>query len=277
MGKKIPFKAALESIMGREFLSAITPFGSGGQPLGIYILNQYGLKVGQAITVAYLETFYTILILFLTGVVSLFFYSHVLQSGVLVGFLIWSFGAMIYFFLFSYFSISKPRILKKMGFYLANLLSKVRIIKPHNLTSAKVRILKEIQIFNEHIRGAIKSHWFLTFNIFFFTLLFWIMRFLAVYPIVLVLGYKITLVELVAYQMIITSVNYFSFTPGSSGTTDWLGAALFGLFIPPQDVPTFITIWRFFSYHLIVFICGIVVFKVIKLFTTSREIKSKSS
>ncbi|PKL15204.1 MAG: hypothetical protein CVV50_00865 [Spirochaetae bacterium HGW-Spirochaetae-6] len=192
MKERIPYKPALESVMGREFLSAITPFGSGGQPLGIYILTKYGFKLGFAITISYLETFYSLLMLFLGGLISLIFYSEVLQSSVLI--------------------------------------------------------------------------WFLV------TFILWVLRFAAIYPIVLALGYNISLIELVAYQMIITSVNYFSFTPGSSGTTDWLGAALFGIFIVNKDsIPTFITLWRFFSYHIIIFVCGIVIFRVVHLFGQQKK------
>lgn len=272
MKERIPYKPALESVMGREFLSAITPFGSGGQPLGIYILTKYGFKLGFAITISYLETFYSLLMLFLGGLISLIFYSEVLQSSVLIWFLVWSFGAMLYFFFFSYFSISKPKLLKKIGLALVNFLHRVKIIKPHKLHTIKIHIIREIQVFNQHIHGSIRSHWLLIIGMFLVTFILWVLRFAAIYPIVLALGYNISLIELVAYQMIITSVNYFSFTPGSSGTTDWLGAALFGIFIVNKDsIPTFITLWRFFSYHIIIFVCGIVIFRVVHLFGQQKK------
>ncbi len=276
MNVKVPFRGALENVMGREFLSAITPFGSGGQPLGVFILNKYNLNLGQAITISYLETFYTILILFFAGLVCLIFNLGLLKSGVLVGFLVWSFGSMVYFMSVTYFSISKPKILKKFGFFVVNLLNKIKLLKTHKMHSTKMRVIQEIKTFNQHIKASLKSHWFVIFNMFLFTLIFWVLRFAAVWPLVLVLGYKISFIDLIAYQMIITSVNYFSFTPGSSGTTDWLGMLLFGTFIAAKEMGNFVFLWRFFSYHLIIMICGIIVFKVIYLFSKQSK-KTKTN
>ena len=78
MKTRIPLKP-LRSVMGRSFYRPY-PFGGGGQPLEVFILNKYGLQVGQAITVAYLETFYTIITLFVAGMISLLLYHGVLAS-----------------------------------------------------------------------------------------------------------------------------------------------------------------------------------------------------
>ncbi|HCL55888.1 MAG TPA: hypothetical protein DHW82_02635 [Spirochaetia bacterium] len=274
LNKKIPLKAALESIMGRELLSAITPLGTGGQPLGIYILNRYGFSIGESVTISYLETFYTLLVLFTAGIVSLIVYSEVLESALLWGFLVWSFGSILYFFFFSYFSISKPRILKKIGLKIIQFLSKIKIIKPHRIYSIKQHMIREVKVFHTHIKDAIRTHWFIVILLFIFSLAFWVLRFLSVYPIVLALGYKISLLELIAYQMIITSVNYFSVTPGSSGTTEGLGSVLFRVFIPIEAIPTFITLWRFFSYYLIIFLSGIGSLKIIRFFIQEKKIES---
>lgn len=270
---KIPFKAAAESVMGREFLSAITPFGGGGQPLEVFILNKYGLKVGQAMTVAYLETFTTILILLVAGLTSLFLYRDVLESHAFKGFLIFSVGAMVYFFLFFYFSVFKPKILKKVSFFFINLLGKIKIIKKDTLYRAKKRVVKEIAIFNNHIKMSFKAPWYLFVLLLLLTLIFWVIRFIAIYPIFLILGSvkRLSLFKLLAYQMIITFVNYFVFTPGSSGTTEWIGAILFKPFLNnPDHISTFIVLWRFFSFHILVLFCGMVIFKVVKLFSQKK-------
>lgn len=273
MKTRIPFKAAVESVMGREFLSALTPFGGGGQPLEIFILTKYGLKVGQAITVAYLETFYTIVALLISGLVSLFLFQGVLDSHTLKVFFIFNLGAMAFFLLFLYFSIFKPRVLKKIIFMIVHFLHKIKIIKKSRLYNIKKRVIKEIFIFNHHIKIALKAPWYLVITLFLLTLIFWIIRFLAIYPILLILGVvkNLSLLRLVAYQMIITFVNYFAFTPGSSGTTEWIAATLFAPFMKnPENISTFVVLWRFFSFHIIVLFCGLVIFRVVRLFTQKK-------
>lgn len=278
MARKVPFKAALESVLGKEFLSALTPFGSGGQPLSIYILSRYNFKIGAAITISYLETFYTMLILFISGILGLFFYNNLLESKTLIVFIIWGFTAMILFFLFSYMSIAKPKRLKKISFLVVNTLMRMRILKPHKLFLIKKRVINEIILFNKHIKNSFKAHWFLILSLFLMTALFWGLRFFSLFPIVLSMGLPIAAGELIMISMIITSLNYFSFTPGASGTTIALAASLFhqiftaanGNVFADLTTPTFTTLWRFFSFYLITFVCGIVIFRVIMLFSSSK-------
>ena len=272
--KKIKLKTCIDSIVGHEFISAITPFGGGGQPLAIYIMHKEGLSLGESVTISYIQTFYTIITLFIAGFISIPLFPSVLESKTLKIFIIGSLIAIIYFFGFSYFSMAKPRILKKIGIFLINLLHRINIIKSHRLYHIKMRMIKEIKIFNQHIKSSLRSNPVDIVTIFIATILHWVMRFISVYPILNLFSNSISLLKFIGLQFMITAVNYFSITPGSSGTTDILAAIVFGLFMEKKDIPTFVTIWRFFTFHIIVLFSGMMISRILYYFSHHKEEKS---
>jgi len=271
LNKKITFKTCFDSIVGHEFLSAITPFGGGGQPLSIFIMHKEGLTMGESITISYLQTFYTILVLFLVGFISIPLFPSVLESKTLKLFILGTIIFIFYFFGFSYFSISRPRILKKIGLFTVNILHKIKLIKTHRIYHIKKRVLTEIHMFNKHIKTSFRTNFIETTSLFLLTLLTWLARFISVYPIISFFGNTIGITKFIGLQFMITAVNYFSITPGSSGTTDILAAIIFGLFIDKKNIPTFIIFWRFFTYHIIVIFSGIMISRIMYYFTHNKQ------
>ncbi|HOJ49403.1 MAG TPA: lysylphosphatidylglycerol synthase transmembrane domain-containing protein [Spirochaetota bacterium] len=274
LNKKIKLKTCLDSIVGHEFLSAITPFGGGGQPLSIYIMHKEGLSLGESVTISYIQTLYTIIILFIAGFISIPLFPSVLESKTLQFFIIGSLIAIIYFFGFSYFSIAKPKILKKIGFIFIKLLGKIKLIKSHKMYHTKIRLIREIEVFNRHIKSSFKSNFIDIILIFILTFLIWFVRFISIFPILLLFSNSINITKFIGLQFMITAVNYFSITPGSSGTTDILAAIIFGLFMQKKDIPTFITIWRFFTFHIIVLFSGVMISRILYYFSHHKEVKN---
>ncbi len=265
---KLSLKTGWNAYLANEFLSAVTPFQSGGQPIEIYILHKSGISLGKSVVISYFKTATSLLFLLLTGCYAIISYEPLSNFGHLTFFYIYGGGFIIYFIIISYLSVFKPSFAKKLSFIGMKFLKRIRIVKKDSFNSRLKFILKEVNNFNHYIKNYFltkKLNILLTLII---TFISWTTKYLIAYFIAIGMGIKLAILDLLLFQSAIHFVNYSIPTPGASGTSELVAHSIFKFLSPVFAsgviLNLFVTLWRFFTYHILIIVSGLATFKIIK-------------
>ncbi len=253
--KKLRFGPAMTVVLGYEFMSAITPFGGGGQPLEVWILKKNGISLGKGIVISYMNTATMIIVLFITGPIALFFYPSIVHGYTIPTFIAYGMIFLLYFIILTFLSVFKPKFAKRVTNWILRVAKKIRLVKQHKFYSTLKHALKEINTFNHHIREYFSGRILLLLYIILVTFITYAVKWLATFTICLAFGLYVDPLLLIFAQMFILFANYSIPTPGGSGTSEILALSVFAKLMPGFEIIT-MTLWRFFTFHL-VFLIGI--------------------
>lgn len=254
------------NLMG-AFLAAVTPFQTGGFPIQIYLLHKKGISVGKATLIIFLRgIFYALFLItilpflfplfkFSGKFFTLFIYSAIVYSIVIIGFLIF---------------IIKPVILNSLIFKLSN------IIKVKKIKKGLLRLSEEFYDMREKFLGfATKKikHTILTY-------IFTLIAFLSCYsiaPLILKgLGINVNFAGVFLLQLFVVFITFFFPTPGSTGAAEGGFALLFATVAPKHILGIYSILWRFYTFYISAVIGGFLTLKVFHLGDTELEEKDIS-
>ncbi len=265
---KMSFKTAWNATLSNEFLSAVTPFQSGGQPVEIYIFHRNGISLGKGVVISFLKTATSIIFLFLTAMITLFFYPKIRNLGVMNIFYFYGIIYFSFFMFITYLCIFKPNFAKKISFNFMKLLRKIRVIKQDKYYSKLKFIMSEVNKFNRHFRGYFFHKKGMFVLAILMTFLSWPIKYLVGYFVALGFGFDVSLIEMLLFQCTIHFVNYAIPTPGASATTEGMAIVILKFLTPIFDtrmiLTLFIAFWRLFTYHLLIAIAGFFTFNIIR-------------
>ncbi|HEO65700.1 MAG TPA: flippase-like domain-containing protein [Spirochaetes bacterium] len=275
MGESMKVRTGVVAGLANEFLSAITPFQSGGQPFEIFIFRRSGLPLGKCGVISYFRMATSLVFLSVTGSFTLIYYSELTRITSLNYFYIYGAVFISYFIALTYFTVYKPRFAKKITFIGMGFLKKIKVMKEETYFSKQKYIIKEVNTFNHHIRsfffkqqGLIALSTLVTF----FT---WTFKYLIAYFLLLGLGVQTSILEVIFYQSAIHFVNYAIPTPGASGTSEWVANSIFRFLSDDLNnkvlLNSFVTLWRFATYHIIVIIAGFATLGSLREWIKSKE------
>ncbi len=258
-GIKIGVFTAIQIILSGGFMSAITPFQTGGFPVQIYILNKKGLNIGKGTLVLLLRgIFYGIfVVLFFPLLIPiyraetsgnifryLFKYSFIIYTVVI--------GALI-------FVILKPHWIKRCFFKI--LYRKRKRTKSLYIARHLFNELDDM-IHNFFIFIRYKGWYALL------TFIFNIIAYTAYYliaPIILIgLGHNPPIMKSILLQIFLVLFTFFSPTPGATGVVEGGFFTLFYKICPKYLLGVYTIIWRFFAFYLTAIGGGIVTLKLLK-------------
>ncbi len=256
----ISFKSCVRANLGNYFMAAVTPAQTGGGPAQIYLLHADGMPAVEA-TSASLMTFIsttTFLIiaaattLVLKGKVSLSsnILHHLFNYGIF-SFLFIGFLVVVAVTFHNFYSQAVTRVV--------DLISRIR----------KKNYMVTTQWVNKMIEAVDRCHKHLIFFLkkkpltFFFGVLLsgalFTGKFIMAYIVVVGLGGRADMLNVVLLQVVIVLINYFFPSPGGSGATEFSSAALMASVVPTDLLPYYVAIWRFFTTYLSVMVGGFVI------------------
>ncbi len=267
MHDDMPFKECIYSILGFEFLNAVTPFQSGGQPLMIYIMHRNKVPVGKGILITFLKTagqtyFFAltapIVMLVLPGLVSLD------SLGAFYLYAVFFFG---YFIVLSFFVIFKPHVAKKLVFFFFKFLHRFNYFRKKNISKTMKKVLKEINIFTFYIGMIIKEKKFTFLWVFIVTGVSWIVKFMIAVAVIWGLGgFAVDVLQVLSVQTVTNFIAYFAPSPGGSGVVEFSMQKIFEHVLQNGEIVfAFVVIWRFISYYISVFLGGLLIVKILKI------------
>ncbi len=279
MDESMKVRTGVVAGLANEFLSAITPFQSGGQPFEIFIFRRSGLPLGKCGVISYFRMTTSLVFLTVTGTFTLVYYSKLTSISSLNYFYIYGAVFISYFIALTYFTVFKPRFAKKVSFMGMRFLKRIKVMKEESYFSKQKYVLREVNTFSHHIRsfffhqrGVIALSTLITF----FT---WGFKYLIAYFILLGFGIQASISEIIFYQSAIHFVNYAIPTPGASGTSEWVAKWIFSFlseeFRDEGKLYSFVTLWRFATYHIIVFIAGFATLGALREWIKNKEKKEE--
>lgn len=246
-------------VMAGHFFNAITPFASGGQPMQAFMMMKQGVPLGTSASVL-LSKFiiYQIILTLYSSVVlimQLKFFVLKVQGVIylsLLGFLV-NIGVVIILIM----AALKGRYVKKIGFWLINMLNKMHINKSPN--SYKRKLIKQVDLFNSNIR-VIKDNKRLLLKVAILTIAQLTAYFVIPYAVYRAFGLKgAEMFVMIAASAFIVMFSSFVPIPGGVGVAEGSFFLLFQLFFPSPILPTAILCWRVITFYVPLCLGGIMI------------------
>lgn len=261
--KDFKYSSAVILLLRTQFVNAITPFATGGQPYQVYYLNKEGVRSSTSTSII-LENFivYQIALVFL-GIVAMMcnFFFHIFpHNDILTHLITLGFVINTVVIIVSFIVAFGKKISKKIINFGINILSKLRIVKDKEA---------KLEKWNESITNFHKSAKVLMNDKkLFFSMIFVnlvalsILYMIPVFVLYAAGNFNSVNVGLAiiasAYVMLIGS---FVPIPGGTGGLEYGFIKFYGFFIQGSLLSTTMLIWRFITYYFGL-IVGAVAFNV---------------
>lgn len=244
-------------VMTGHFFNAITPFASGGQPMQAFMMMKQGVPLGTSASVLLSKfiiyqitlTLYSFVVL----VMQLKFFVVKVQGIIylsLLGFLV---NVVVVIVLIM--AALRGEYVKKVGFWLINLLNKMHMNKSPN--RYKRKIIKQVDLFNSNIQ-VIKENKSLLLRVAVLTIAQLTAYFVIPYAVYRAFGLTGTeIFVMIAASAFIVMFSSFVPIPGGAGVAEGSFFLLFQLFFPSPILPTAILCWRVITFYVPLCLGGI--------------------
>lgn len=247
--KEYSIKKAYELTLIAQFLNAITPFQTGGQPFQIYLLKKDGLRVSDSSN-AMLKDFiaYQIALIFI-GIVAillnikfnLFDMKDIKFYFVLLGFII---NIIVLFILI--FIMKAKKTGKKIINKIIDFIFKLKIMKKFNFK--KENVINSVNRFYELGETVDKKRIIVStiyHEIFMITL--------YLVPILIFKSLNInniTIIDSIVYTSFVMLISNFIPVPGATGGIEYSFTQFFGIPCKSLTIYSAMLLWRFVTYIL---------------------------
>ncbi len=257
INRNITYKSAVKASYSNIFLGAATPSQTGGGIAEIYFVTRDDIPISEA-TAGTIMTFVCTLF-FLTFALLLLYFLKPQDMGYLFSIMIKTavimMGLATLFFLVSIFFTNSVNRVILFIFYRLKQSGRIKDSQgkiEHRVTRICEGMLNYSQASMFMYRHG-KTSMFLGF---FFTCLFFALRFIIPYFVLRGLGMEVNVIVVMYIQLLITLITYFSPTPGGSGLAEMSSLVLMAPLVAPSLAPVYTVLWRFCTLYVNVFIGG---------------------
>lgn len=250
------------SVLG-AFVSNVTPFDSGGEPLQAYLLSDKGITVGQSSAVIAVKTILNAfarlcLGLIIPGWMVLTHSRWHLPNGMDIALTV---GLSAYFAVFalSVVLIARPELVNRiMAPLLANRLAR-RFVKPAQAERVLAFVARGVQEFRDALRVFVRQGRLALTAVVVLSFAGWLT--LLSIPALLLIGFGMrpSYAEVMGTAVVFYLASAYAPTPGSSGAAELGFAVLFSTIVPARLLAIFVAVWRLLTYYLALAVGGILV------------------
>jgi len=257
-------KEGIDIVLINYFGAAITPLQSGGGPFQVYLLYRAGIPIGKGIAITLMRTILLLIILSIGGPIILHYYPNLLPG-------VW--GKIAYYYVISFvvgvwtvifFSIYKPRAIKKSAFWLARRFKKRRIIKKKHYYSILKFISRELDNYHNNLELLFSKKRKLLFLAILFSMIRLFSYFMVLPTLIYGLGLHVSLIKILSLQVVFFFILFFVPSPGGSGVAEGGGAILLSTLIPSSIAGILSVGWRFFNEYIGIILGGIVALNILR-------------
>ncbi len=263
LGERLPLQKSAQIILIGSFMAAITPFGSGGLPVQLYLLEREGIRPANGGAALLIRGLLVFILLLISLPIVMVVEAKTLGAGVIS--LLFRYLLIIYGILLSllFLLIFKPRVIENIGGGLVGFLQRKRLFGISQNPNLKDRVEEEIIRFRNQLVDFFKGHPRKVFYVLFLTFLS-SSTFLLIIPTLLYgLGLNPPILKSILLQIALTFLLSFPLTPGASGIAEAGGAAVYSTVCPLPLLGIYTILWRFFSTYLGAGIGGVVLLKIL--------------
>lgn len=252
--KNFTFRNAVKVSFEGLFWCAVTPSSTGGQPMQIYLLHSMGVDIGYG--TSRLVQKFLIYQVVLTSISVLAFvykfrdFAGAMSSPLVIAFIVIGFGSQLIITGALILISFKPAITKKFIFFIARLLSKIKIIKDIDKKTANIE--KQLDLFHESNSELYKHKKTLAV-----TAVLTFLQFLAMFtvPYCIFRSFGLshaTPIDMISSQAFVNLVSGMIPIPGASGAAELGFTAFFNNFFTPETLKSATLIWRLINYYGVV-------------------------
>ena len=247
---RVAFTCIFKLVFINFLVSNVTPLATGGGVAQVYFLNRQGMPVGEATAATSIRTILAALILFtLTPIIlwaepnlfHLFFHWNLLYGITSI-----SFAYLAVFWIILY----KIRIVKHCIFQGLYLLNALKIVSRERFRTLFLKVSRELDLFSCGFKKYFRQNpgWAILSVV--FTALFLLLLFSFSIVLIRALGYKVPVLTILAFQVVVTFFMYFAPTPGATGVAEGGYGLLFAQLVQKQDITLLTLSWRFFTIYV---------------------------
>ena len=257
--KSFTYKSAVILLLRTQFVNAITPFATGGQPYQVYYLNKEGIRSSTSTSII-LENFIVYQIaLVLLGIIAmvcnyffhLFPHNDLLTHLITLGFIINTLVILV-----SFIVAFGKNISKKILHFGITILSKLKLVKDKE---------KKLEKWNESITNFHKSAKVLMEDkkLFFSMILVNLVALSILYMIPVFVLYaagrfdKVSIGVAIIASAYVMLIGSFVPIPGGTGGLEYGFMRFYGFFIHGSLLSATMLIWRFITYYFGLIVGGI--------------------
>jgi len=264
----MPFMQCIYAVLGNEFLTAITPFQSGGQPLMVYVMHKNNVSVGKGILIVFFKTAAQIYFFALAAPVVILFWPEVAAIPGLAAFYVYGIIFFGYFLVLTFLVLVKPHKAKRISMWFFKLLGKFKYFKKRKAKMSRGlrKTIREINIFSHFTKNILRTKKIVFLKLFSLTILSWIFKFLVAVAVIWGLGgLTVNVIQAVSVQTVTNFLGFFAPSPGGSGVFEFSMKKVFETVeaLTPERLFVFVIIWRFITYYISVFLGGLVAVRVL--------------
>jgi hypothetical protein len=264
----MPYIQCMYSVFGNEFLNAITPFQSGGQPLMVYVMHKNNVSLGKGILIVFFKTAAQIYFFALAAPTVLLIWPEFAQIPGLTAFYIYGILFFGYFLTLTFLVLVKPHLAKRIAMRGFKILGKFKYFskRKEKMAQSLRKTIHEINIFTYFTKNILKTKKIIFVQLFGLTILSWFFKFMVAVAVVWGLGgYSINVIQAVSVQTVTNFLSFFAPTPGGSGVFEFCMKKTFEAMpvLTADRLFIFIVIWRFITYYISVFLGALVTILVL--------------
>lgn len=254
--KNFKFFDAVKVAFVGLFWCAVTPSSTGGQPMQIYLLHSMGIDIGYS-TSRLIQKFLIYQVVLTSISILAFFYKlnffvDALSSTIVVLFIIVGFGSQLLITGALVLVSFKPNITKKFIFFIAKILSKIRLVK--NIDEKTANIQKQLDLFHSSNSELYKHKKTLAVTAF-LTFIQFLAMFTVPYCVYRSFGLnQATPTDMISSQAFVNLVSGMIPIPGASGAAELGFTAFFNNFFTPETLKGATLIWRMINYYGVVLV-----------------------
>ena len=252
----ISFFDAIKVAFVGLFWSAVTPSSTGGQPMQVYLLYSMGVDIGYS-TSRLIQKFLIYQVVLTSISFMAFFYKlgtfvEIMTSPLVVVFIIVGFASQIIITGALILVSFQPVITKKFIFFIAKILSKIRLVK--NIDEKTENIQKQLDLFHRSNSGLYKHKKTLIISIV-LTFVQFIVMFTVPYCVYRSFGLsQATPLDMISSQAFVNLVSGMIPIPGASGAAELGFTAFFNGFFTPETLKSATLIWRIINFYGVVLV-----------------------
>lgn len=248
---KVPIKLLMKLTFINMFISNITPSAMGGGFIQVYFLNKEGVDLGKATAGSILRAMLAMSLFMLSAPLIMIFDQNIQQQ--LSGYNLLFFAILMLslesIILYLFFTLSKnPNALARKGKALVKFFYRIfrKEVEGHKLEM----IDEEIKKFSSTLkmfRNGKKSSVVLAILT---SVLFLLFLFLIPAVLIYFLNPNTIIIEVMLSMVVITSIMYFSPTPGASGIAEISFVMIFSKYVQKSEIVVLVFLWRLTTIYL---------------------------
>lgn len=264
MNYRIGYLQSMNIVMVNVLAASVTPSNAGGEPVRIKMLNDLGVRGGDATAIVISERVADALFFLILFPVLLVFFGISL-SGFLGDMLIFSVALLALLVIVVALVVWKhknfERLIEKLDFifkiFVRNRQKRFRLIE---------KIKMEFRYFHQGIRMMILGRKLNFIAVMLLTATIWISDFVIFSVVLLSMHQDPLWIYSIFAQIVIVLISTIPISPGGSGLVEFLAAFLYGPFIRKDVIGIVILVWRFIVFYMNI---------IVGLFFTLRHVVRK--